>query len=157
DRAGKALGSIGAPGSYVTADLSPTEDRVAVTRLDRQTKTTDIWLLDLASGSDLRFTYDPANDLFPLWSPDGSRLAWLSMREGAPSFYQKPANSPGAGQAELLYRSDHQKAPTDWSSDGRFLLFQDNDPKTKWDIWVLPLEGERKPVPFAQTQYNESN
>jgi eukaryotic-like serine/threonine-protein kinase len=155
DRAGKSLGSIGTLGSYVTAELSPMEDRVAVTRIDRQTRTFDIWLLDLASGSDFRFTYDPASDVNPLWSPDGSRIVWLSMREGAPSFYQKPVN--GAGQAELLYRSDHQKVPTDWSDDGRFLLFQDNDPKTKWDIWVLPLEGERKPVPFAQTQYNESN
>ncbi len=157
DRAGKPAGLIGVQGSYLAAELSPTEDRVAVTRADRQTKTTDIWLLDLASGSDLRFTYDPASDGFPLWSPDGSRIAWLSLREGAPSFYQKPVNSAGAGQAELLYRSDHQKAPTDWSDDGRFLLFQDNDPKTKWDIWVLPMEGEHKPVPFAQTQYNETN
>jgi Tol biopolymer transport system component len=77
------------------------------------------------------------------------------LREGLPSIYQKASN--GTGQEEMIFRSSSQKHPTGWTSDGKFVLFQENDPKTKWDIWVLPLEGERKPQPWAQTPFNETN
>lgn len=153
DRTGKDLGAIGSTGPFGSAELSPDESRLVLTRTDRQTRMADIWVLDLAAGSDLRITFDPANDIAPLWSPDGKRLVWLSSREGATSFYQKP--SDGSGQAELLYRSDHQVRPIDWSPDGRFLTFQDNDPKTKWDVKVLPLDGTHQPQVFAQTPSNE--
>jgi Tol biopolymer transport system component len=155
DRAGKPLGLIGSPGGYLNFGLSPDEDRVALARFDRQTGTPDIWLLDLARGIESRFTFDPAPELFPLWSPDEERIVWLSIREGLFSLHRKA--SSGAGQEELLLRSDHQKHPTDWSGDGRFIVYQDNDPKTKWDVWVLPLDGERNPFPFAQTRFNETN
>jgi serine/threonine protein kinase/Tol biopolymer transport system component len=159
DRAGKQLALLGSPGSYLSAALAPDETRVAVARVERQTRASDIWLLDLARGAEQRFTLDQASDLFPLWSPDGSRLAWTSMRESVAGIYQKATN--GAGEEELLFRSSHQKHPTDWSKDGRFLLFQDSAPKTKWDIWMLPLaappSGERQPLPFAQTPANETS
>ena len=83
DREGKPLGTIGSPGSYLGAMLSPDETRVAASRPDRQTGTPDIWLSDLARGADLRFTLDPASDFFPIWSPDGNRIAWVSTRDGA--------------------------------------------------------------------------
>jgi eukaryotic-like serine/threonine-protein kinase len=155
DRAGKPLGLIGSPGAYLNFGLSPDEGRVALARFDRQTGTPDIWLLDLARGIESRFTFDPAPDLFPFWSPDEGRILWLSIREGLFSLQRKA--SSGAGQDELLLTSDHQKHPTDWSGDGRFIVYQDNDPKTKWDVWVLPLDGERNPFPFAQTRFNETN
>jgi serine/threonine protein kinase/Tol biopolymer transport system component len=155
DRTGKLLGLIGAAGPYLNAELSPDEERVAVPRLDRQTATPDIWLLDLQRGAHSRFTLDPAADFYPIWSPDSRRLAWVSLREGLFSLYQKLFD--GTGQEELLLRSSHQKHPTDWSADGRFILYQENDPKTKWDVWVLPLDGERKPAPWVQTQFNETS
>ena len=63
----------------------------------------------------------------------------------------------------MLYRSSHQKNPTDWAgaaqaaNSGSFILFQDNDPKTKWDVWALPLDGDRKPFPLVQSAFNETN
>jgi Tol biopolymer transport system component len=55
----------------------------------------------------------------------------------------------------LLLKSSHYKIPTGWSPDGRFLVYQEIDPKTGYDIWVLPLEGGRKPFPFLKTEFNE--
>jgi len=81
-------------------------------------------------------------------------MVFMSNREG-PFFdlYVKASN--GAGGDELLLKSSDSKLATDWSSDGRFILYQAQHPKTGWDIWVLPLEGDRKPVPVLQTEFNE--
>ena len=75
---------------------------------------------------------------------------FASGRGGHYDLYQKNAN--GTGEDELLLKSDQDKIPTSWSRDGRFLLFTSSDPKTQNDIWVLPLEGDRKPVPFLRTE-----
>src|SRR5215813_3127910 len=61
----------------------------------------------------------------------------------------------GAGKEVLLLKTDLTKNPTDWSADGRYILYTVNDPKTKFELWVLPLFGDQKPFPFLQTEFNE--
>jgi Tol biopolymer transport system component len=56
---------------------------------------------------------------------------------------------------ELLLESDQYKSPADWSSDGRFLLFHSADRQTGWDLWVLPVSGDKKPFPFMKTPFEE--
>ena len=153
DRSGKQLGSPGPPGDYLSLALSPDEKRVAIERFDALTGTPDIWLLDLARGISSRFTSDPAYDDYPVWSPDGSRIVFASNRDGAWNLYQKL--SSGAGSEEALLKSSDQKRPNDWSLDGRFILYQQLSPDTQWDLWVLPLFGDRQPIPFLQTKFNE--
>jgi eukaryotic-like serine/threonine-protein kinase len=153
DRQGKQIGSLGAVGGYSRPWLSPDEKRVAVDRLDSQTDTRDLWLYDVAGGGASHFTFDPANDFYPVWSPDGSRIVWGSNREGMYDLYWKAAS--GAGLDELLLKSSNWKVPTDWSRDGRFPRYYEIDPKTKRDIWILPLSGDQKPFPFLQTEANE--
>jgi dipeptidyl aminopeptidase/acylaminoacyl peptidase len=46
--------------------------------------------------------------------------------------------------------------PSDWSSDGRFLAYFRSDPQTKLDLWVVPLSGDRKPLPLLHSEFNES-
>jgi eukaryotic-like serine/threonine-protein kinase len=150
DRQGKQLGTVGAPGDS-SPSLSPDGKRVAITR--SVSSNTDIWLLDLARSTASRFTFDPAGELGPLWSPDGSRIVFNSNRDGKYNLYQKA--SSGVGNDELLLKSDEDEYPTDWSSDGRFIVFEKLNPKTNWGLWVLPLEGDRKPFPFLQTQFTE--
>ena len=100
-----------------------------------------------------RFTFDPSNDIAPVWSPDGSRIVWAAWREdGLNRLYQKAAN--GAGQEEPLFNVNG--TPADWSRDGRFIIYNQTDPKTKVDVWILPLDGEQKPFPFLQTEAYES-
>ena len=152
DRAGKDLGLIGQPGNYVRPWLSPDGKRIALDGVDSQGNR-DIWLMELASGTPSRFTFDPGTDIFPVWSPDGSRIVFSSDRQGPRNIYQKSAT--GAGKEELLYKTDANIFPMDWSTDGRFILFTSNDPKTKLDVWVLPLAVDEKPFPFLQTEANE--
>ena len=153
DRAGKKLGTVGPVGSYTAPRFSPDEQRLAVGRFDPQSQSTDIRVLDLARGTDTRFTFDPAEDSSPLWSPDGTRLAWASLRSGVRDLYWKAAN--GAGEDELLFKSVNSKIPQDWSKDGRFILYQESDPQTSNDLWILPLEGERKPWLWLKTEFTE--
>src|SRR5215813_2614530 len=152
DRGGKEIGSIGQPSANIRPWLSPDGKRVAVDGPDAQGNR-DIVLIDVGSGNLTRFTFDPGTDIFPVWSPDGSRIVFASDREGPRHLYQK--NASGAGKEELLLKTDANKIPMDWSPDGRFIMYVVNDPKTKLDLWVLPLFGDQKPVPFLQTDANE--
>jgi serine/threonine protein kinase len=155
DRTGKQLGATGPPGEYLFPALSPDEKRVAIDRNDGQTGTYDIWLLDLARGIPSRFTLDPTNDVYPVWSPDGSRIVFGSSRDGALGLYQKSLS--GAGSEEAILKSNDRKWPSDWSLDGRFILYTETNPNTLGDLWVIPLFGDRQPITFLQTKFNETN
>ncbi|MFN0121064.1 MAG: hypothetical protein ACKV2V_11245, partial [Blastocatellia bacterium] len=153
DRAGKPLDTVGPPGAYEYPQLSPDGKRVAVARRDPQSRTHDINVIDLTRGVGSRLTFDPGDDRFPVWSPDGSRIAWEANREGAHQIYQKLAS--GVGPEELLLKDDVRLGFPSWSADGRFLLYGRVDLKTGWDLWVLPLAGDRQPVLFLQTPFAE--
>ncbi len=155
DRAGKPLGTVGPAGEYDYPRLSPDGKRVAVVRSDPQTRTSDIYVIDLARGASSRLTFDPGEDRYPVWSPDGNRIAWSANRDGAFQIYQKLAS--GVGQEELLLKADVPITPSSWSADGRFILYTQTDPKTRFDLWVLPLAGNRQPSPFWQTPFIETN
>ena len=85
-------------------------------------------MIDLARGSNSRLTFSDADETFPVWSPDGTHVAYAALSNGKADLYQKLAT--GSGSDELLYKSDQDKVPSDWSSDGRFILFRSMDPKT---------------------------
>lgn len=153
DREGKRLGVAGALGDYSDLSLSPDDKRLAFFQVDPDTGNADIWLMDLASGAPSRFTFDTAVDFMPTWSPDGERIVFASLREGAPNLFQKTAN--GSSQENSLYKSPLAKLPSDCSRDGRFILCDTVDPKTKWDLWVLSV-ADQKWETFLQTPANES-
>jgi len=154
DRGGKQLATIGTTAVDNGLRLSPDGKRLAVSRLDPQVGSADIWLIDLARNTPSRFTFDSANDTAPVWSPDGSRIAFASNRDTVPHIYQKPSN--GTGNDELLFKASDPTGPHDWSPDGRFILFGLLSPKTNVDLWLLPLFGDQKPAPFLQTEFTEN-
>jgi Tol biopolymer transport system component len=134
--------------------LSPDEKRLAVTRTDAATNVGDIWLFELTrNAAPTRLTLHPAYDLVPVWSSDGKRIVFASNRKGPLDLYQIPANA--TGPEELLLQSAERKLPTDWSSDGEFILYENQDPKTKRDLSILRL-SDRKTTPFLQTAFNEA-
>ncbi len=151
DRDGKQTGHVGEPEFYSQPRLSPDGQRLAVVIFDPRAGSTDIWLYELARNVPTRFTFDPAFETYPLWSPDGSQIVFTSNRKGLFDIYHKA--SSGAGSEEVLFESNESKATNSWSADGRFIAFNNTDT----NIWILPLFGERKPFPFLQTQFNESN
>jgi eukaryotic-like serine/threonine-protein kinase len=148
DRRGKQLGTVGPAGSYYKPRLSPDGQRLTVGRPNPRSGD-DIHLFDLAGGAGTPFTFDPSHDEFPIWSPDGRRIVWVSWREGTANMFQKAAS--GAGQEELLLRTAYRKRVFDWSADGRFILYHELNPQTSFDLWVLPMEGERTPWPWLNT------
>jgi Tol biopolymer transport system component len=152
DRSGNKLGTVGPSGNYTQLRLSPDEKRVAVIRADPPAMNNDIWLIELARGVESRLTSDPSSEDFPVWSPDGSLIAFSSYR-GRANIYQKL--SSGAGEVEELFKSGENKTVMDWSADGRFILYRTHGGKTRMDIWVLPTFGDRKPYPILHSEFGE--
>jgi len=155
DREGKVSGTFGQPSPDQGITLSP-DGTKAAGRDAAQAVRGDIWLLDWARGVRTRFTFRQSAGSFPVWSPDGSRITFSSSSETMlDTIYEKSAS--GAGEEKELYkRAGEIKAPTSWSHDGRFLLFNTVQvPKTGSDLWVISLEGERKATLLLRTEFQE--
>ena len=161
DRQGKVLSVAREPSAYTyTVALSPDGARVATTRVDPSVTGPNpgIWVHEFGRSVSARLTFDVAPDSAPVWSPDGSRIAFTAIRAGGNGLYQK--NSNGAGKEEVLIPpTNDSKISNDWSRDGRFLLYTKQDPKTNTDLWVAPLTADGQlsgpPTPFANTEFSE--
>ncbi len=152
DRTGKQASVLGEPAAYSDLELSPDGKRASVSISDGKQR--DIWIYDVAHGLRTRFTFDPADELQSFWSPDGSQVVFNSRRKGHLDMFQKA--SSGAGSEDVLLEDNLDKYPVSWSPDGRFILYDSIGSATGLDLWVLPLSGDRKPVPFLTTKFNEA-
>ncbi|MEE8502232.1 MAG: protein kinase [Kiloniellales bacterium] len=156
-RNGRELGTVGGEAAQFDVRLSPDQRRVAVARLESASGVPDIWIYEIDRGIATRFTFDPTADVYPVWSPDGRRIAFASRRGGGagPDIYLKPYAR--SGEAELLLADDQATlVPTSFSRDGRYLSYLSIAGDTV-DLWVLPLEGDRKPIAFVQTPFLEGD
>jgi eukaryotic-like serine/threonine-protein kinase len=153
DRAGRQGDAVGAQvkgGVGETLRLSPDGKRLAIARADPQLLNQDIWMIDLARDLPTRLTFDPAREVNPIWSPDGSRVAYFSIQRGG--IYQRAAN--GVGPEELLLQVT-SIATSDWSPDGRFILYSQLNERTGRDVWAVPLTEPRQPYPLLNSEFNE--
>jgi Tol biopolymer transport system component len=133
---------------YSTPRISPDGRRFLFwTQGDR-----NVWAHDLSRGVTTRLTFEGRNAR-AIWTPDGTRITYVSATAGAENLFWRPAD--GSGTTDRLAPSEFQQAPGAWTPDGKTLLFMQCDPATGFDIWTLPLEGDRKPHPFLQTPFNE--
>src|SRR5437588_6882553 len=155
DRAGKPLATLGAPADYSNVALSRDGTRAAVMESDPQTSNQDIWLIDAARGIPTRFTFDEAQDWDPVWSPDGSRVAFSSRRDGPFTLYVKDAS--GGAKEERLQKAETSEQPCDWSPDGRFLMYVRGAPESV-KLWFLSDPtgdpAKRKAAPYLDTPFN---
>ncbi len=150
DRSGAVRGTVGPPdGSLVAPRVSPDGRQVAFSRLTQGQP--DIWLQDGARAT--RMTFGNGTSRFPVWSPDSSRVIFLSGVDATQGLYQKPTN--GAQAQEPLLLSQKAQYPTSWSADGRYLLYFRFDPGPAPDLWVLPMTGTRKPFPFLRSSFTK--
>ena len=117
--------------------ISPDGTRTAFSRGPNGSR--DIWLQD--GGRTSRFTFDPADDAFPIWSPDGARVVFMSSRAGTFDLYQKPAD--GSGSEALLLHSADAKFPTAWSPDGRVILYASTQNTGDLMVWPVTGTGDR--------------
>jgi Tol biopolymer transport system component len=133
-------------------ELSPDGRRLVVDRTVEGNR--DVWMIDLARDSVTPFTFHQAVDGFPIWSPDGTHIVFESTRKGTFDMWIRPSN--GSGPEQLLLETPDAEWPLDWTKDGRFLIYQRTDLKTKWDLWAMPMTGsDRTPFPVADTPFAE--
>ncbi len=151
DREGKVTGTFAQPGPDHGLALSPDAERASGRDAD-SFHDGDIWLLDFARGVRTKATFRRSRGTFPVWSPDGSRLAFAAG-EALETIYEKAAS--GTGDEKELLRTPIYSEPTSWSHDGRFLLFTSHSPKAGFDVSLLPLDGNRKPVVLLGTDFDE--
>ncbi len=156
DRNRGPLGPVGAPGAYAHLALSRDGTRIAVQRADPVTQASDLWLIQTDRGTETRLTATRGIlGGLPVWSPDGSRLLFFSG-PGPPNLFVKSAGESGGEQR--LFRSNYVNYGTDWSRDGKFVVFSIFDPKSGWDLMYVPMldrEEDRKPQRYLVTEFDE--
>jgi dipeptidyl aminopeptidase/acylaminoacyl peptidase len=154
DRQGTRVGTLGDRADYMDVELSPDGTRAAVSVLDPARNTRDIWLYDVARGIRTRFTDDPANEVSPVWSPEGAAIVFDSNRKKNADLYQKV--SSGVQAEQTILQNGQTERAWSWSRDGRYLLYTIGDGVPTFDLWVLPLFGDQKPFPFLATPFAET-
>jgi len=144
------------PAKYGSLAISPDGQRAVVERYS-DANSMDLWMVDLSRALPSRFTHLASAHIFnETWSPDGSRIAFNSDADGPYDIYEMDAN--GEGEEHVLYHSSSPfKNITQWTADGRYLLFDQPDPSTGWDVWAVPTSGEAKPFPVVRGRYNEQS
>jgi eukaryotic-like serine/threonine-protein kinase len=147
DRQGKNLGPAGEPSLLSEGVLSPDGGRIAASGVKDGNQ--DIWLMDLARSANTRLTFAPGVDVAPVWSPDGSRVAYASAGKSSFEIHERLAN--GTGEERTILAADQDLFPQAWSKDGRYLLYAARS--TNIELMVLPMEGDRKPFAFAPSMF----
>jgi predicted Ser/Thr protein kinase len=153
DRTGRTKGVIAPAAVQYNLALSPDGTELAIARAG---ESLDLWLHNLKRASVRRLTSDPGVNGVPIWSPDGSRLAFASGRDGRSNLYVKEAH--GSAPEIRLLASDADKYPTDWSRDGQYLMYETLSTETGWDLWVLRTDAGAKdaaPEAYLRTEWNE--
>jgi Tol biopolymer transport system component len=150
DRKGVSTVVTADANSFEDLSLSPDGREIAMTV---EGATWNIWVHHLDRGTLTRLTFENDNR-DPLWTPDGKRVVYTSLRNGLWGLYWRPVD--GSGPEELLLARKNWLFATSWTADGRFLAFSEQDPKTGLeDIWILPLGGDRKPYPFVRSSFQD--
>jgi len=152
DRQGRALGTVGEAGLIQGVALTPDGRKLALDEFGSgpSGQASDVWLRDQQSGANTRVTFNPGNDSTPVWSPDGTRIAFSSFRDGMQRPHQRMAD--GTGDETPLFEFDRNAWVNDWSSDGRWVIYSTVRPEGTNDLWAVPIEGgvARTPVPYIE-------
>ncbi len=154
DRQGHRTGVAAPVAAYESIALSPDGKRIAFDRYGSTNQ--DVWVHDIERQLSSRFTTQGAFNNVPVWSPDGGTIAFATGRNGGLDIYQRKVGATGDDDAVLRVNAIPILFPSDWSRDGRYLMYYRTDTKTRLDTWVLPLFGDRTPMKILGTPYNES-
>jgi len=154
DRTGRRTAPIGQPERWsLTPQLSADGAHIAIARGLFGAR--HIWVVDTSSGATSRVTFGAVSDDSPVWSHDGTRIAYESGRaDGGTRLYLKPVR--GEGSETLLMDAASPVTLQDWSSDGQFLVYTARGDSGTSDLWLLPASGNRRPSPLIESRFNQT-
>ncbi|MGK2858294.1 MAG: protein kinase domain-containing protein [Thermoanaerobaculia bacterium] len=159
DSSGKELGEVGPPGQYGSPALSPDGKRIAVELMDQSAGTNDIWIIDVATGNPSRLTFDVGNEFGPVWSPDGTRVAFASNVGGRYDILARRID--GKGEVETILKAGESNVtlnPESWSANGNLLVYRTEDEeKGSTSIRAVSADGKGTPRLIADSSYLESH
>jgi len=155
DRSGDVVDTVTRGNLLGKFRLSPDGRSAVGAESDVRSGISDLWLYDLGRRSRSRFTFDPPNDNAPVWSPDGSRIAYGSFRDGRWGIFARSLASSGTDETLLL--ADGAMEPVSWSPDGKLLMYWSTSATTREDLSLLPLDGDGRPRPLLAERVNEND
>ncbi len=135
------------PAPWKVSSVAPDARRAAVVKGD------ELWVVDLVRSVPMRLATNVASQPTSVWSPDGNRIAFVARHDEREEIYIGGLD----GRADLVPTTDDAfKGVNDWSREGRSIVFWSQNAETNLDLWILPMEGDRKPVPYLRGAANES-
>jgi Tol biopolymer transport system component len=149
-RDGAELPLAAAPHVYVLPKISPDGKRIAIGITEKDAQ---VYIYDISRDTLNRFTFQGSNNLVPLWTPDGKRIAYISNSTGPRNIFWQLAD--GTGGLERLNTSPQLSIPGSWSPDGKVLAYAIIDPHMGYDIWTMTASDHKTQI-FLQTKFNES-
>ena len=152
DRDGRREGREGPPAAYADLALSRDGTRLAYGLLDAKTGTQDLWVRDLDRGVASRLTFAEAEEMWPVWSPDGARIAF-AVSDGGP-YSVRTLAADGTGGVDTLFAPRFHVGPTDWSRDGQWLVIAAL-PEGQPDVWVIPLDPRAEARPVVSSTFTD--
>jgi Tol biopolymer transport system component len=151
DRAGRQIATAGEPGAWGPPRISPDGRRAVVAKTGADGMTAHLWLLD-GNGGAQQISDGPMHEGSPVWSPDGSRIAYFGKQGDSYDIFARAAQAGAKG--ELLLKTSDKKFPSDWSRDGRNIIFSMEGVGTRLDVWGMSL-ADRHAAPVVNTVYAE--
>ncbi len=152
DQSGREIERVGNPIDDANAPTISPDQSIVAFQYRPTEGPFDIGLLDMDTGLLDNLTFSAEGDLFPVWSPSGGSVAFGAAHSGAFDLYEQ---STAGGEAQLLFRSELNKLPMDWTVDGRFLLYRSLDPTAGYDLWALRMDGSGETFPVVQTDADD--
>lgn len=135
---------------YAEPSISPDGQQIAVTL---RAANDDVWTYDIARNAFTRLTFPRGNNQVPIWTPDGRGVVYGLDRHGVRRLVRRAAD--GSGDEQPLTPAEYFQTPGSWSPDGKLLVYTHYRPETSGDLFLVPIGGDRPPVPFLATPVNE--
>jgi serine/threonine-protein kinase len=139
DSSGRTTPLRDTPSNWSNPTFSPDGNRLAID-IVVATARPDVWVYDWTRDTPTKITFDPGVDAKPVWTPNGQRIVYTSGQLGATNLFWRRAD--GSGETQRLTESKNAQLPGSWHPTGKFLAFTEQNPTTRLDIMILPVEGD---------------
>jgi serine/threonine protein kinase/Tol biopolymer transport system component len=155
NRSGARVGSAGPAGLFNSLSLAPDEREVVYDQSETRTGGVDLYRFSFATGQTARLTFNAAHDMFPIWSRDGRRILFNSLRTIPPELFEIDADS--TGNERQILKKPFPTIPSDVSANGALVIYQGIHPATNSDVFALTVNGRHDDRPVLDSHANEGH